>query len=147
MKTTKTIIIVLVIVIVIGAFYMLFIKKSDTDLLNDEKNAIINDTLNTWKSIAMEADKQYLTNNEITIKKDLQSKLNLDELKSLNSYSGELKNALNLKSTPLNVSFLNSVAYLTTNFNNIKQIVNKTSIKNVFNNFGFSNLQRLKTNS
>lgn len=145
MKNVKYIIIVLVILIVIGLAYMLFVKKSPADILVDEKKFEIDKMFNVWTNIAMPSDKQYLKSNEVAIKQDLFTKLDTVEIKSLNTYSEALNSALMLKNNPLSPLFLTSVAYLTSNFNNIKQIVDKTSIKDVFNKFGFSNLQGLKT--
>ena len=147
MKKVKYIIIVLVILIVIGVLYMLFGNKSQADILADEKKLEIDKMFNVWTNIAMPGDKEYLKTNEMPIKQDLFTKLDTIEIKSLNSYSEALNNALASKNNPLSALFLTSVAYLTSNFNNIKQIVDKTSIKDVFNKFGFSNLQGLKTGS
>lgn len=147
MKKVKYIIIILVILIVIGVLYMLFGNKSQADILVDEKKLEIDKMFNVWTNIAMPGDKEYLKTNEMPIKQDLFTKLDTTEIKSLNSYSEALNNALASKNSPLSALFLTSVAYLTSNFNNIKQIVDKTSIKDVFNKFGFSNLQGLKTGS
>lgn len=147
MKKIKYIIIVLVILIVIGLLYIFLGKKSEADILNDEKKQEINKMFNVWTNIAMTSDKEYLKTNEIAIKQDIFTKLNIDETKSLSAYSDALNNAFSSKDKPLSPLFLVSLAYLTANFNNIKEIVNKTSIKNVFNKFGFSNLQDLKTSS
>jgi regulatory protein YycI of two-component signal transduction system YycFG len=147
MKKVKYIIIVLVILIVIGLLYIFMGKKSEADILNDEKNQEIDKMFNTWTNIAMTGDKQYLKTNEIAIKQDIFTKLNIDETKSLSAYSDALNNMISSKDKPLSALFLVSAAYLTANFNNVKQIVNKTSIKDVFNKFGFSNLQGLKTGS
>jgi len=147
MKKVKYIIIILVILIVIALLYMFFGKKSQADILVNEKKLEIDKMFNVWTNIAMPGDKEYLKTNEIPIKQDLFTNLNTIEIKSLNSYSDALNNALMSKNNPLSPLFLTSVAYLTSNFNNIKQIVDKTSIKDVFNKFGFSNLQGLKTGS
>ena len=147
MKNVKYIIIVLAVLIVVGVLYMLFGKKSEADILVDEKKLEIDKMFNVWTNIAMPGDKQYLKTNEVPIKQDLFTKLDTTEIKSLNSYSEALNNALMSKNNPLSPLFLTSVAYLTSNFNNIKQIVDKTSIKDVFNKFGFTNLQGLKTGS
>lgn len=141
MKKLQLIFIVLLIIIVIVVLVSVFGGKSEKEIQSEEKMMEINKVFNTWKEIAKyQEDKEFLTKNELAIKEDLFLKLNLIELKSLNDYSNSIKDLLSVKSTPLNPLFLTSSAYLISNFNNIRGIVGKTSIKDWFNKVGFSNL-------
>ena len=99
---------------------------------------------NIWMGIAGPGDKVTLTQNAPAIKKDIYDKLATEEVIKLKNYSVALQDMLNSKSTPLSATFLNSLAYLTSNFRTAKEIVGKTNASNVFANFGFGSVPAAK---
>ena len=134
----KTIIIIVVaIVILVVIFSFTSPKESKEDLA--KKNEI-NNMFAVWMDVSGPGDKVTLTSNEAPIKKDLFEKLNIQEVTTLKTYSLALRDMLKSKSTPFSATFLNAIAYLTTNFRTAKDIVGKTNARNVFDGFGLGSV-------
>jgi spermidine/putrescine-binding protein len=126
-------VVIVVIVVVLTSFTT--ITATDNKEASIKKNEI-DGLFATWMNIAGSGDKLTLSQNEAVIKKDLFDKLNAQEISNLKNYSAAFQDMLNSKSTPWSVTFLNSLAYLTTNFTATKEIVGKTNASSVFANFG-----------
>jgi hemolysin activation/secretion protein len=141
-KNLKYILVIAVIIIIVVVL-MSFTAATDSKE-NSVKKSEVDGLFATWMNIAGAGDKLTLSQNEASIKKDLFDKLNSQEITSLKNYSTALQDMLNSKGTPWSATFLNSLAYLTTNFNSTKQIVGKTNASNIFANFGFSGLPKIK---
>jgi hypothetical protein len=118
---------------------MSFTPSQDSVEDQAKKNQI-NNMFNIWLDVAGSGDKATLIQNQVSIKQDLYDKLNIEEISSLTAYSIALRDMLNSKSIPLSATFLNSLAYLTSNFITAKEIVGKTNAANLFNSFGLSNI-------
>lgn len=130
----KTILIIAVaIIVLILIFSFSSPKESKEDVA--KKNEI-NNLFAIWMNVSGPGDKVTLTQNEASIKKDLFDKLNIQEIASLKTYSLALNDMLKSKSEPWSATFLNSLAYLTTNFSTAKGIVGKTNASNIFSGFG-----------
>jgi hypothetical protein len=144
MNKLKYILIVLVIIIVIvGLMSFTTITDSKEDTL---KKSEINNMFSIWLNVSGSGDKQTLTTNEKSIKKDLFDKLTSQEVLSLKQYSLAIQDLLSSKNTPISALFLSSLAYLTQNFNMAKEIISKTNVSNVFANFGFGTISNIQNN-
>jgi hypothetical protein len=139
MKNLKYIIIIIIVIIVLVAIFA-FSKKQPENTKQDVKKKEIDNLFAIWMNIAGPGDRLTLTQQEAVIKKDLFDKLNDQEVLSLKDYSMAIQNFLSVKSNPLNPLFISSVAYLTTNFGNAKQIIAKTVANSIFVNLGINAL-------
>ena len=137
----KTIIIIAVVIIILVVIFSFTAAKNSEDTV---KKGEVDKMFNIWMGIAGPGDKVTLTQNAPAIKKDIYDKLATEEVIKLKNYSVALQDMLNSKSTPLSATFLNSLAYLTSNFRTAKEIVGKTNASNVFANFGFGSVPAAK---
>ena len=133
LKTILIIVVAIIVLVVIFSFTSVDPKVAEQEKI---KKTEIDNVFNIWMNIAGSGDQLTLTQNEAAVKKDLYDKLNAQEIVSLKSYSTSLQNLLSVKNKPFDPLFLSSLAYLTTNFNTTKAIVDKTNAKNIFANFG-----------
>lgn len=134
-KKLKYILIIAIIIIVIVVVFNYFSSSSASSQEDALKKSEIDDTFAIWQNIAPSGDKKTLVQNEISIKKDLYDKLNSTEITSLKQYSISLQNLLSVKNKPFDPLFLSSLAYLTSNFDAIKQVIAKTSASNILPSF------------
>jgi hypothetical protein len=132
-------IIAIAVVILIVVLLMSFINPRDSAETTAKKDEI-NKMFAIWTDTVGSGDKITLLQNEVAIKKDLFDKLNVQEINSIKTYSVALRDMMKAKSQPFSAAFLNSLAYLTTNFSNAKQIISKTNASNVFDRFGFGKI-------
>lgn len=134
-KKLKYILIATFIIIVIVVVFNYFSSSSSSNQEDALKKSEIDNTFAIWQNIAPSGDKKTLSQNEVSIKKDLYDKLTTPEVTSLKQYSTSLQDLLSVKNKPFDPLFLNSLAYLTSNFNSIKQIIGKTSAGNLLPSF------------
>jgi hypothetical protein len=134
-KKLKYILIATFIIIVIVVVFNYFSSSSTSSKEDELKKIEIDNTFAIWQNIAPSGDKQTLTQNEVSIKKDLYDKLTSPEITSLKQYSTSIQNLLSVKNKPFDPLFLSSLAYLTSNFNSTKEIISKTNARNILPSF------------
>jgi|ERR1700741_2697131 len=135
------IVIIIVIVVLFSSSSTLVESQEDK-----QKKQDIDNTFAIWVNVAGKGDQQTLTENEASIKKDLFDKLNIQEVDAVKKYSIAIQDLMSVKDKPLNPLFITSIAYLTSNFNSIKEIVSKTNVSNIFGNFGIASNFRNNNN-
>ncbi len=127
----KYILIALVVIIIVLSIMAFSPMQDDTVKKNEVDNLFA-----IWANISGPGDQQTLAKNEQAIKKDLYDKLDINEITSLKNYSASIQNFLSVKTKPFDPLFLNSLSYLTQNFNTAKATIGKTNAKNIFESFG-----------
>lgn len=133
-KIASAIIIVLL-VVVVAVFVFSMIKSSKEEQIDEQKMAKVDSLYSIWIDVAGQGDKVTLQNNKAKYERELYDKLSDSEIQFLTEYS---ENFRTLKNEP---SFFTPTAiamggYLVQNFNNMKQIASKTSLKDYLSKFG-----------
>lgn len=133
-KVASAIIIVLL-VLVVAVFVFNMVKSSNQEKIDEEKMSKIDSLYSIWIDVAGSGDKMTLQNNKAKYERELYDKLSDSEIQFLTEYSNNFRTLKNEPSlfTPTSIAM---GGYLVQNFNNMKQIASKTSLKDYLSKFG-----------
>lgn len=97
-----------------------------------------------WTDVSGTGDKQTLENNKAKYTREIYDKLSDEEIEFLTEYSENFRTINNEPSlfTPISIAM---VGYLAQNFNKMKQVAAKTSLKDYLNKFGVTVANKMST--
>ena len=134
MKLNFKILIIVAIIILAVVILFYFMGNSKGQEQDVKKKSAIDSLFAIWLSVVGDGDKKTMLTNEVALKNELYDKLSLEEIDAISVYSTNLKLLLENKKRPFSPEFIGSLAYLTQNFNTAKDIISKTSFKDIFLN-------------
>lgn len=130
-----SVLIIIALIVVISVFVISMIRSSKQEQIDEAKMAKVDALYSIWTDVAGAGDKQTLENNKATYTREIYDKLSDEEIQFLTEYSENFRTLKNEPSlfTPISIAM---GGYLVQNFNKMKQVAAKTSLKDYLNKFG-----------
>jgi hypothetical protein len=130
-----SVLIIIALIVVISVFVINMIRSSKQEQIDEAKMAKVDSLYSIWTDVAGAGDKQTLENNKAKYTREIYDKLSDEEIQFLTEYSENFRTLKNEPSlfTPTSIAM---GGYLVQNFNKMKQVAAKTSLKDYLNKFG-----------
>ena len=130
-----SVVLIILLVLVIAFFMSSMIKSSKDNKLDEQKMTKVDALYSIWIDVAGSGDKATLQNNKAKYAREIYDKLSDEEIQFLTEYSENFRTLKNEASlfTPTSIAM---GGYLAQNFNKMKQIAAKTSLKDYLTKFG-----------